>query len=371
MAAYIVKGNDGLEYGPVDAKAVASWIGERRIAPFTLLKPEGGEFREAREFPELAEALARGPMERPPVLGAGAAIDPAARLDAARAMGTAWRQFLRHLPAAYMGLGAWLFLLLALAGLLAGLEWALEPVAGKGVAKGVSVVGELLVNLFLSGPLVVGLYKFLLNVLDDAAPSAPDLMDGFRIPLPAVLSQWIKGLLFFVVMIVWLVLAAAGCWGIVQRVSTVGTMPEGADWVVLGAWAVVGATLFIVVGTLLWYVEFLIADRVRTNVIQAVEESIRMAARNIPQLAWLFTVLSLVALAWFVPAAAALWAEGFFPEMKSEPGLLPMLLFLGGFAGCFVTGPWMLLAAADSYRQLAPLRGPGVAPGPGAAAPSP
>ncbi len=55
---YKIRGADNREYGPVNAEVVRQWIAQRRVIAQTLLQREGApEWREAADFPELADAF--------------------------------------------------------------------------------------------------------------------------------------------------------------------------------------------------------------------------------------------------------------------------------------------------------------------------
>ncbi|MCD6052177.1 MAG: domain containing protein [Verrucomicrobia bacterium] len=74
---YQLIGSDGIEYGPVSADDVRTWIREGRASAKTMVRATGSPaWRKLGELPEFAEAIAQRAANAPAVTGSVAAPKP-------------------------------------------------------------------------------------------------------------------------------------------------------------------------------------------------------------------------------------------------------------------------------------------------------
>lgn len=71
MASYWIRGDDGVEYGPVGADELREWVRENRAGIDTLVRPDepGTEWRPWQAYPELLQLLAAEGVLPPLPLG--------------------------------------------------------------------------------------------------------------------------------------------------------------------------------------------------------------------------------------------------------------------------------------------------------------
>jgi GYF domain 2 len=186
-------GSDGLEYGPVDADTIRRWIQEGRLNGQTKTRAAGQTgFRPLEEFPELNGSPAAKTEAAAPAGGAQPSQSPvtpaarepdhdpealiaranarAARMSATQAFGKGWETFTANF-------------------------WS---ILGAGVLFIVinTLLGSTGVGLVVSGPLIGGLFLYLLKSIRSRNATAGDLFEGFS--GAAFPSLVIVGLLFYV-----------------------------------------------------------------------------------------------------------------------------------------------------------------------------
>lgn len=333
MAGYWIKGNDGKEYRAEDEKTVIEWIQENRIASFTEIKIEGeNEYRAAKAYPEFASYFPDSTQPDqvpsvPPTLNEG---QPRVAETAHIQVGLAFREglqlFRENILLSYGALIFWLIINLIIGFFPAVAHAILTPIVGNSPAllMGMQGIGYL-IQLILTGPLLVGFYKFWLNMVDRKDPHLQDFLDGFEIWLPAMLTQWLKGLIFIGIIMLSFPLFFLSLASQFEDWMQ-GSIPPLEEW----GWLLVGmfvlAFVIVVVMTLFWFVEFLLADRISLKVFRCFKLSAQLALRNIPGLALLFTLVTL-----------------FF--------ILSFFVFI---IGALLVLPWLILSVVHSYRQLVP-----------------
>ena len=191
---YKIVGTDGQQYGPVTAEQLRQWILERRVSAQTLVQAEGaGDWRPLSGFPEFAEALTPPDSAAPPLSGfpSPSALPPFATpaglptgdyaLDISGCVANGWNLFKNNL------------------GLLLGgmLVYVLIEAVFVGLGM-IPFVGPLfsILNIFVIGPLVGGLFYLFLQVLRGRPATVGDVFAGFRLRyLQLFLGQLVSGLL--------------------------------------------------------------------------------------------------------------------------------------------------------------------------------
>ncbi len=156
---YWVTATDGKEYGPAGLSTLAHWIRERRVVPATPVRKGQGPPAEASTYPELVEMLRAQATAAPP------ASQPMAH-DAFRVwtfMGQAWE----HVRENWIVLGGMFFLLVAI---------GCVPFVGRWAF------------LILSGPIMVGIWRAVLGMLDGRRPAIGMMFEGFDRFLDAFLA---------------------------------------------------------------------------------------------------------------------------------------------------------------------------------------
>ena len=168
-------GADGKEYGPIAADVLRQWIAEGRANAQSKVLPDGAtEWKNLGEIPELVSALASQP---PPVaVGApagegGTPLPPDVRerdydLDLGDCLGRGWA--LLTGPKMWTVIGGMAIWILIQAGL-------------SGFAQ-IPFIGLIfsLASLVIGGPLLGGVYFFLLRCLRGAAAAIDDIFAGFK-----------------------------------------------------------------------------------------------------------------------------------------------------------------------------------------------
>ncbi|MEZ5405787.1 MAG: hypothetical protein R3F23_06300 [Verrucomicrobiia bacterium] len=331
MASYWIKGNDGKEYRAEDEKTVIDWIQENRIAAFTEIKKEGeDQFRLASLYPEFVSyfpsSAVASPSVLPPVLKDELpGIVEETNLQVGLAFREGWQLFRENILLSYGGFIFWVVINLAIGFLPALAHLVLRPIVGDfpGLLVGMQGISYLL-QLILAGPLLVGFYKFWLNMVDKRDPHLQDFLNGFEIWLPAMLTQWLKGLIFMGMIALSFPFFISSFFFKFQDWMS-GKVPPIEEW----GWVLVGlfvlAFVIVVVMTLFWFVEFLLADRVSLKVFQCFKLSAQLALRNIPGLALLFTLVTV----FFIVACFTI-------------------------VGVLIILPWLILSVVHGYRQLVP-----------------
>ena len=165
MANYTIIGGDQKEYGPITADDVRQWITEGRLGKQSLMKAESdAEFRPLEKFPEFASAFtAAGSSPNPPGFGDWPGHDY--ELDMGGCISRGWDLVKNNLG---LMLGSILIYF--------GIEIALS-VLGK-----IPLIGFVfsLVNFFITGALMGGLYYVYLQAIRSQPVQTGDVFAGFR-----------------------------------------------------------------------------------------------------------------------------------------------------------------------------------------------
>jgi uncharacterized membrane protein len=171
---YRIIGADQKEYGPVSADQVRQWIAEGRASGASLVRPEGAtEWQPLSVFADFAGALAGA---APAVSSSfahsqhtGLSQEILARdydLDIGSCIGNSWNLLKTNFGMIFGGAAIYL--------LVQG---------GIVLLSQIPIVGILLtlVNLVVAGPLLGGLYLFMLKNIRHQAADIGDIFSGFRI----------------------------------------------------------------------------------------------------------------------------------------------------------------------------------------------
>jgi uncharacterized membrane protein len=170
---YKIIGADQKEYGPVSLEQMRQWFSERRVNGQTSVWSEaGGEWKPLAAYAEFADLVAA----MPPTAVAPAAYAPAGvlppdmlsrdyDLDIGRCISQAWELLTNNFGMVFGG--AAIFLLIQ---------------AGLGGLAQIPFIGLLfsLASLVVSGPLMGGLYYFLLKNIRRQPVEISDIFAGFR-----------------------------------------------------------------------------------------------------------------------------------------------------------------------------------------------
>lgn len=203
---YKIIGADGKEYGPISTEQLKQWIAEGRANGQTKVLAEGAtEWQLLVEFPEIAAAL---PVAPPPPIFAGPTSPGASPLppdvgerdynmDIGGCINGAWQ--LLTGPKMWLvigGVAIWL-------GIQAGLSgFALIPFIGLLFS---------LVSFVIGGPLIGGVYYFLLRIIRGEAADVGDVFAGFKYRFAQLfLGQLLVTLLILATMLPGLGLLVAG-----------------------------------------------------------------------------------------------------------------------------------------------------------------
>jgi hypothetical protein len=222
-------GADGKEYGPISADGLKKWIAEGRLNAHTQVLADGAtEWQTLGEAPELAAAL---PIAAPPaVTGAsggegGTPLPPDVRerdydIDLGGCFGRAWA--LLTGPTMWLVIGGTAIFLLIQAGL-------------SGFAQ-IPLIGLLfsLASLIIGGPLVGGVYYFVLRCLRGEAAEVGDIFAGFKYRfLQLFLGQIVVVLIAFASVLPGIVVLAGGVFLVAHHrggseVAGIGVIAFGA-----------------------------------------------------------------------------------------------------------------------------------------------
>jgi len=171
---YKIIGADQKEYGPVSADQLRQWIAEGRASGASLIRPEGAtQWQPLSAFAEFADALAAavppGGIAQPQGPQTGLSYEVLARdydLDIGWCLGSAWALLKTNFGMLFGG--AAIFLLVQ---------------GGIVLLSQIPLVGILLslANIVVTGPLIGGLYLFLLKNIRHQAADIGDIFSGFGI----------------------------------------------------------------------------------------------------------------------------------------------------------------------------------------------
>jgi uncharacterized membrane protein len=174
QARYLILGADGKEYGPVSGEQIHQWIDEGRANAASRARVEGQEgWRNLSEFPEFAEAVAA----RPPAFEPGAGSDEAPTplpadllerdydLSVGNCLSRGFELFTSRFGLVFAAGAIFLGVQLLLTLL------SMIPILGSLVS---------LASFVVYGPLVGGLYFFLLKVMRNQPAQVGDVFCGFQ-----------------------------------------------------------------------------------------------------------------------------------------------------------------------------------------------
>jgi len=181
---YKIIGADKKEYGPVTAEQLRQWAAEGRINGQTSVWSElAGGWKPLAAFPEFADLLASKPpvaIEPPSSIGqAGLPPDLLTRdydLDIGRCVGDSWNLLKNNFGLVFGGVAIFLLIQGGLGGL------ANIPIAGLVFS---------LASLILAGPLMGGVYYFLLRGIRHQPAEIGDIFAGFRLAFGQLLLGYI------------------------------------------------------------------------------------------------------------------------------------------------------------------------------------
>ncbi|MCX6927417.1 MAG: glycerophosphoryl diester phosphodiesterase membrane domain-containing protein [Verrucomicrobia bacterium] len=181
---YKIIGADQKEYGPVTAEQLRQWLAEGRVNGQTSIWSEGAtEWKPLATFPEFGDLLAPGPAAASPPLAYGAQPglpeDIFTRdydLDIGRCVGDAWALLKNNFGTVFGGVAIFMLVQMGM-GLLGQI-----PIVGILVSIG---------SLIISGPLMGGVYYFLLKNIRQQRAEVGDVFAGFRLAFGQLLLGYI------------------------------------------------------------------------------------------------------------------------------------------------------------------------------------
>jgi hypothetical protein len=309
MNEYSMQGADGSWYGPVDLDTLRDWAREERVVADTLVRVGDGEPMAAGALPELREAF---PSE--------------GVLDVRYVFKRSWRIFASHLGAVYGGCLLLLAVMILLEMIPKLIVLALSGVVPETeiLVMGTGVIG-LLFQMILTGPLIVGFYKYLLRLVDEGRADPSDLLEGFRLLWPSILLQWLKGALMIAMILVLLL-----PWAFLARNEVAGIQAGDPTWIVRSPITVVCflviALVVTIITTLWWLAEPMLADKAATTAWGALWQSTQRILGQIKPVVVYFTVASLLFLVALIPLGA----------------------------GLLVAMPYLAVTSAQLYRAMVP-----------------
>jgi hypothetical protein len=181
---YKIIGADQKEYGPVSAEQLRQWFAEGRVNGQTSIWSDtAGEWKPLSSFPEFADLLVARPLEAgaaPPALAPlGVAPDVFTRdydLDIGRCVADAWNLLTSNFGPVFGGIAIFFLIQIGLGGL------AQIPLVG---------VAFSLANVILTGPLMGGVYYFLLKHIRRQPAEIGDIFAGFRLAFGQLLLGYL------------------------------------------------------------------------------------------------------------------------------------------------------------------------------------
>lgn len=172
---YKIIGGDGKEYGPVTSDQLRQWVVEGRANTYTQVRPEGApDWQPLGSVPELA-ALFNAPPTLAPAVPAGL-HDGDYELDIFGCVNRAWNALAANF---WLMVGGCAIYLLIIGGI-------------SGFAQ-IPFIGPLfsIVSLLITGPLLGGVYFFLLRVLRGQRGDVSDVFAGFRDNLGQLILSYV------------------------------------------------------------------------------------------------------------------------------------------------------------------------------------
>jgi hypothetical protein len=181
---YKIIGADQKEYGPVTAEQLRQWLAEGRVSAQTSVQSEGTtEWKPLASFPEFADLLGSIPLApgAPPAYAAqrGLPEDILTRdydLDIGRCVGDGWNLLKNNFGTVFGGVAILMVIQIGF-GLLGQI-----PIAGILVSLG---------SIIVYGPLMGGVYYFLLKNIRGQTAEIGDVFAGFRLAFGQLLLGYI------------------------------------------------------------------------------------------------------------------------------------------------------------------------------------
>jgi uncharacterized membrane protein len=181
---YKIIGADQKEYGPVAAEQLRQWVTEGRVNGQTSVWSEAaGGWKPLTSYPEFADLLTPKPpvASEPPPYSAQAGLPPDLLtrdydLDIGRCVGDSWNLLKNNFGLIFGGVAIFFLIQLGLGGL------ANIPIVGLVFS---------LASLILTGPLMGGLYYFLLKNIRRQPAEIGDIFAGFRLAFGQLLLGYL------------------------------------------------------------------------------------------------------------------------------------------------------------------------------------
>jgi hypothetical protein len=186
---YKIIGADQKEYGPISAEQIRQWVAEGRVNAQTQVALEGTiDWKPLAAFPEFADVVAPTPQLAgvPPAYAGqqGLGEDILNRdydLDIGRCVGDAWTLLSGNFGLIFGGVAIFFLIQLGMSGL------AQIPIIG---------VLFSLANVIITGPLMGGVYYFLLKNIRRQPADVGDVFAGFRLALGQLLLGYLVMVIF-------------------------------------------------------------------------------------------------------------------------------------------------------------------------------
>jgi hypothetical protein len=162
---YKITGADGKEYGPVSMEQVRRWIRENRVNAQTKVQPEGAtEWQLLGSLPEFADALAaKTASTAPPTPDSLLAHDY--EFNISECLGRSWELLTNNFGPIFGGTAICLLIIL-----------------GLGLMGSIPFIGVFfsIASMIITGPLMGGVYYFLLKNVRGQSVEVAEVFDGFR-----------------------------------------------------------------------------------------------------------------------------------------------------------------------------------------------
>ena len=182
---YKIIGADQKEYGPVSAEQIRQWFAEHRLnGQSSIWSEASGEWKPLSAYAEFADLLPTVPLAAPPTVGGYApatGLSPEVfnrdyDLDIGRCISDSWNLLKSNFGLVVGGSAIFLVIQLGLSGL-----------------ANIPFIGLLfsLASVVLGGPLMGGLYYFLLKVMRRQPAEVGDVFAGFRISFGQLLLGYL------------------------------------------------------------------------------------------------------------------------------------------------------------------------------------
>ena len=290
---YQIIGGDQKEYGPVSAEELRRWITEGRLNAQSRVKAEGdAEWRLLSTFPEFADLLAAAPGTPPPLSAPsqGLSEEIFARdydLDIGTCVGNAWELLKGNFGIVFGGVAIFLLIEFGIS--------ALAQIPFLGIIFSIG-------SIIITGPLMGGVYYFMLKNIRRQPTEIGDIFAGFRMSFGQLLLGYI--------VLVLLVSVAALPGMIITAVPIFVMVDHNAAQVALVLVAAMGLILAIIPAIYLsvcWLFTLpLIIDR-QMEFWPAMKASRRMVSKHWWLVFGLTIVCSLVKLVGFVACCVGLF----------------------------------------------------------------